>query len=150
MGKFEDLLDLLLADDDDEEDVGVEVHIITDGPDEEQEEPKGKHEERKPSKTEDEELEEEVEELREKAKKQHAEIVEKVGKKKADQVVDLAAHCAMISGLLRDTSPLDQDMVDEYTAICKEVYPERSTPLMKAIAYMAMRKMAKEGIDSLC
>lgn len=147
MGKFEDLLDLLLADDDDEEeDVSVEVHIITDEPDEEQEEPKGKHES-KPS--EDEEDEEAVEELRQSALKQYAEIKDKAGKQKADQVVDLAAHMAMISGLIRDNIPLDQDMVDEYNDLCKKVYPDRCTPFMKAIAYTAMRQMAKEGIESL-
>ena len=143
MGKFEDLLDLLVADDDDEDDVAVEIHMFEDGPKvEPEEEPKGKHES-KPSEDEDSEV------LREKAVKQHKEIIKEFGQEKADDLVNYAAACATITALVRENIPLDQKMVDEYNALCEKIYPEHCTPFAKKIMYMALHEMIEEGKRAL-
>ena len=135
MGKFEDLIDLLLADDD--EDADIEVHIFADEP----EESKGKHE----SKPED----DEVEALRKKAKEQNKELAETFGAEIAANVVDFAANSAMITNLLRGNIPIPQDMVDDYNALCEKLYPEHCKPHLKAAMYAGLRELIKEGKRSL-
>ena len=142
MGKFEDLLDVLFGEDEeDKDDVTVEVHIVDKDTDEE--EPHEKDEELHRSQR------EEVEELHQKAKAQHDEIVEKFGKETADAVVDFAAYCAMINALIRKNIPLDQEIVDGYNALCEKLHPEGCDPFIKFITYAAIREMVKEGKKSL-
>lgn len=139
MGKFEDLLDLLLTDDDDEDGVTIDIHLSDDAPDEKPEEPKGKYES-KPSDEDD-----PGEELRKKAMEQHQSIVEEFGKVKADEIVDFAASCATIAALIRQNIPIEQKIVDEYNALCEDLYPEHCTPFAKKVMYMALHEMMEDG-----
>ena len=144
MGKFEDLLDLLMADDnEDKEDVTVEIHMFEDGPRvEPEEEPKDKHES-KPSEDERSEV------LREKASKQRKEIIEKFGLERADDCMNFAAACATINALVRENIPIDQKVVDEYNALCEKLYPEHCTPFAKGIMYIALKQLIEEGKRAL-
>ena len=93
--------------------------------------------------------EKEIEELRKRAKAQHDEIADLLGKELADDVVDYAAAAASLVCLLRGNIPLPKDMVDRYNELCERVHPETCTPLSKLIAYRSVRELVKEGKASL-
>ena len=85
------------------------------------------------------------EELRKKAMEQHQSIVEEFGKAKADEIVDYAANCATLVALVRQNIPIEQKIVDEYNALCEDLYPEHCTPFAKKVIYMALHEMMEDG-----
>lgn len=147
MGKFEDLLELLMADDDEVE-TEVEIHLIDSEDEEPKEEPKGKHE---PKEEEAEDMDDDmdVEKLRGKAKEQYKKNAKEFGEEMANAIVDYASYCAMIVNLVRCDIPIDYEIVDHYNDLCKKVHPESCNPMVKAVAYVAMQEMIKEGKKSL-
>ena len=99
---------------------------------------------------EDEEDEDEaIETLRLQAKKQREEMVEKLGVEKTNKIIRLSALCAMITNLMTNNVPLDQDMVDEYNSLCRDLHPELADEFTCKLFYMIARHTAEKASKSL-
>jgi len=94
-------------------------------------------------------IDEEIEYYRKEALKEKAELVKKYGEEKVRKITDLALHVAMIHSLLEKSIPLDQSMVDEYNALCREVHPERCDDFVVQLIYMMERHTAEKGLKEL-
>lgn len=159
MGKIEDLKKLVDLLNDDEVDVEMEVIVGKDNlskrlkeleeegfslTEEDLDDLEEEEEEDSSDDTED-----DIDELRKKAREQHKEIVKEFGEELANAIVDYAGYCAMIVNLVRCDIPIDHEIVDHYNDLCKKVHPESCNPMVKAVAYVSMQEMIKEGKKSL-